>query len=134
MPFIGTKTNVELSSQKKETIKQKLGQAISIIPGKSESWLMVSFEYVPDMYFKGNGDNAMAFIEVKIFNFIYTHPPKEYLIKTTINKFRIDNGSKNAQENFIKSKEANLGKVALIQIITNISPKAFKKSQNACSK
>lgn len=67
MPFIGTKTNVELSAQKKETIKQRLGQAISLIPGKSEGWLMLSFEYVPDMYFKGSSDNAMAFIEVKIF-------------------------------------------------------------------
>ncbi|MCR4926267.1 MAG: hypothetical protein K5917_08265 [Clostridiales bacterium] len=67
MPFIGTKTNVELNQEKKEIIKQKLGQAISIIPGKSENWLMVSFEYVPDMYFKGNGDKPMAFVEVKVF-------------------------------------------------------------------
>lgn len=67
MPFIGTKTNVDLTAEKKELIKQKLGEAIALIPGKSESWLMVAFEFVPDMYFKGDGSKPVAFVEVKIF-------------------------------------------------------------------
>ena len=38
------------------------------------------------------------------------------------------------KENFNKSKEANLGKVALIHIITNMIKEALKISQNDCSK
>lgn len=53
---------------------------------------------------------------------------------TAIKRFRIESGSNTTQENLIKSNEANLGKVALIQIIRNTITEAFKKSQKACSK
>ena len=45
---------LEISAEKEEAIKQKLGQAIAIIPGKSEGWLMVGFEDEYTLYFKGN--------------------------------------------------------------------------------
>ena len=35
MPFINSKVTVTMSEEKKETVKKRLGQAISIIPGKS---------------------------------------------------------------------------------------------------
>ena len=45
-----------------ETIKKELGQAIEIIPGKSERWLMISIEPDSRMYF--HGDNSkMAFVK-----------------------------------------------------------------------
>ncbi len=67
MPFINTKVTVALTEDKKEKIKSELGRAISIIPGKSESWLMVGFEDNYDLYFKGNNAAPSAFVEVKIF-------------------------------------------------------------------
>ncbi len=67
MPFINAKVTVKMSEEKKESIKKKLGEAISIIPGKSEHWLMVGFEDSYDLYFQGNKDAESAFIEVKIF-------------------------------------------------------------------
>lgn len=67
MPFINTKVTVSLTEDKKEKIKNELGHAISIIPGKSESWLMVGFEDNYDLYFKGNNTAPSAFVEVKIF-------------------------------------------------------------------
>jgi phenylpyruvate tautomerase PptA (4-oxalocrotonate tautomerase family) len=67
MPFISTKTNIEITKEKEASIKQKLGKAIEIIPGKSEGWLMLSFEDQLSMYFKGQGDKPMAFVEVKLF-------------------------------------------------------------------
>lgn len=67
MPFINTKTNVTISKDKEEVIKQKLGKAIELIPGKSESWLMLSFEDQRSLYFKGQSDKAIAFVEVKLF-------------------------------------------------------------------
>ena len=42
MPFISTKTNVTVTKEKETQLKERLGQAISIIPGKSESWLMLA--------------------------------------------------------------------------------------------
>lgn len=61
-------------------------------------------------------------------------PPVKYLYITAINKFIIDSGSKTAQENFNKSKEASLGSVALIQMIKNIIKHDFSINQNTCSK
>lgn len=67
MPFINSKITLPLSEEKEELIKQRLGQAIAIIPGKSESWLMVGFEDNYKLYFKGDKCEKAAFVEVKIF-------------------------------------------------------------------
>ncbi len=65
MPFITIKTNKQLTSSDKIALKTDLGQAISILPGKTEQWLMLSFES-SDMYFKGSAD-ACCIAEVKIY-------------------------------------------------------------------
>lgn len=67
MPYISTKTTVKLSNEKCEAIKARLGKAIELIPGKSENWLMLSFEGDSVMYFKGKNDRPLAFVEVKLF-------------------------------------------------------------------
>lgn len=67
MPFINSKVSVAMSQDKKESVKAKLGEAISLIPGKSENWLMVGFEDSYDLYFQGNQDGPTAFVEVKIY-------------------------------------------------------------------
>ena len=67
MPFINSKVTVKMSPETKERVKSRLGEAIAIIPGKSESWLMGGFEDEYDLYFKGNRDKETAFVEVKIF-------------------------------------------------------------------
>ena len=41
MPYIQTMTNVGISGKKEQTIKQRMGEAIELIPGKTESWLML---------------------------------------------------------------------------------------------
>jgi phenylpyruvate tautomerase PptA (4-oxalocrotonate tautomerase family) len=67
MPYINTKTTVTINPEKREVIKKKLGKAIELLPGKSESWLMVSFDDNSIMYFKGSNEKPLAFVEVKIF-------------------------------------------------------------------
>ncbi|MBE5860816.1 MAG: hypothetical protein E7301_11950 [Butyrivibrio sp.] len=67
MPFISTKTNVTVSKEKETLIKERLGEAISIIPGKSENWLMLAIEGGVPMYFRGDDSQPTAFIEVKIY-------------------------------------------------------------------
>lgn len=65
MPYIKTTTSISIPN--KEKLKAALGKIISLIPGKSEDWLMLSFEENKDLYFKGKKTEKAAFVEVKIF-------------------------------------------------------------------
>ena len=67
MPYIRTTTSKPISENSEKALKEKLGQAIALIPGKSESWLMLSFHDNADMYFKGDGSEDYAFVEVALF-------------------------------------------------------------------
>lgn len=66
MPFINVKTNVSLDEKKKFDIQEKLSDAISLIPGKSDRYLMCAVEdKIPMMFHRDNKSN-LAFVEVKI--------------------------------------------------------------------
>lgn len=67
MPYINTKLNVGLSKEKEKAIKEKLGNAIAILPGKSENWLMLGFEDGCRLYFKGDDSAPMAYVEVSVY-------------------------------------------------------------------
>ncbi|MBQ3484608.1 MAG: hypothetical protein IJA77_03780 [Clostridia bacterium] len=66
MPYIATSTNVSISGRRKESIKERMGKAIEIIPGKTEGWLMLSFRDNVSMFFKGE-DAPCAICQVKLF-------------------------------------------------------------------
>lgn len=67
MPFIDSKVSVSISNEQEIELKSRLGKAISVIPGKSESWLMTGFEDNYHLYFKGDNSKPTAFVEVKVF-------------------------------------------------------------------
>jgi len=67
MPFIDSKVSVKVTKEQEKELKTRLGQAISIIPGKSEGWLMVGIEDEYSLYFRGDDSEPMAFVEVRIF-------------------------------------------------------------------
>ena len=67
MPYIRTTVSNSISDQARENIKTKLGQAIALIPGKIEAWLMLAFEDNINMYFKGDGTEDYAYVEVSLF-------------------------------------------------------------------
>ncbi len=69
MPFINVKTNTPVSAEKETQLKSALGNAITAIPGKSESWLMVGIEPEYKLYFQGTNAPA-AMVEVSV----YGHP------------------------------------------------------------
>lgn len=64
MPLITAKTSVEISREKEIALKEKLGEAISLI-GKSESWLMIDFQDNRRLWFKGT-DEDCGIIEVDL--------------------------------------------------------------------
>lgn len=66
MPFINTKVNVELTKGQRDSIAKELGQAITVM-GKSENWLMLGFEDKCNLYFRGNCDAPMAYVEVALY-------------------------------------------------------------------
>ena len=66
MPFIETKTNVSISSEVEKNIREEFGKAIELIRGKSEYWLMLSFDADKMMAFRGS-NAPCAMVEVKIF-------------------------------------------------------------------
>ena len=66
MPYINTKTTAKLDTGATERLTKAFGEAIELIPGKSEKWLMLSFDGECTMAFAGKiGDCAM--LEVEIF-------------------------------------------------------------------
>lgn len=66
MPCISTKLPMKLEAEKEKRMKERFGEAISLIPGKSESWLMVVFQDEVDLYFQGEKLDSGAFVEVSI--------------------------------------------------------------------
>lgn len=67
MPFIDSKVTVSLSDNQREILKDKLGEIIDEIPGKSQKYLMLGFQDNYPLYFKGEKLDYGAFIEVKLF-------------------------------------------------------------------
>ncbi len=85
MPFIDAKISKKVTKDEERELKTRLGQAISILPGKSEQWLMVGIQDDYHLYFRGEEDEPMAFIEVRIFD----TPDREAFGKMTAEVTRI---------------------------------------------
>lgn len=66
MPFIRTEVNLPIPPEKKKAIVRQFGQAISLLPGKSESYLMLSIQENASLSFAGS-DEPAAICEVKVF-------------------------------------------------------------------
>ena len=67
MPFINCKLNVSLTEEQENSIKTEFGKAISLIPGKSEDWLMVNIEPDCNLYFRGSKDTPTAMVSVMVY-------------------------------------------------------------------
>ena len=67
MPFIETKTSVSVSREQLENLKKAFAEAIEIIPGKSEQWLMINTVGGCDMAFRGDAVTPCAMVKVEIF-------------------------------------------------------------------
>lgn len=67
MPYIHTKVNCPLPAEKEEKIAGELGKAISLLPGKSEQWLMLQFEDNCRLWFRGKKDEKIAFVNIKVY-------------------------------------------------------------------
>ena len=66
MPFIDSKLTVTLTSEKKESIKQKLGRAVSVLH-KGETYLMVGFQEGYELWLGGRKLAKGAYVEVSLY-------------------------------------------------------------------
>lgn len=86
MPYIQTRTNVKIDKEKEIRIKEELGRAITLL-GKSEDWLMIEFVPECNMYFQGDNDKLIAYVDIKI----YGHGTRESFNQMTREVTRILN-------------------------------------------
>ena len=66
MPFISTKTNKSIPADTAKKLKEAYASAIELLPGKTEKWLMLSFEGDVTMAFHGDMESPMAFLTVSL--------------------------------------------------------------------
>lgn len=66
MPYIGTRATVKITPEKEIAIKERLGKAIELLPGKTEAWLMCEFSDCCRLWFKGDNSAPSAYVEVKL--------------------------------------------------------------------
>ena len=66
MPYINLKTTEKLDTGATEALKSALGEAIALIPGKSERWLMINLDGECTMALSGEMGKC-AMLEVEIF-------------------------------------------------------------------
>jgi len=66
MPYIAINTSKPLSDEQKEQLKTVLGEKITVIPGKSESRLMIDISDSHTMYFAGE-KRELAYVDVKCY-------------------------------------------------------------------
>lgn len=68
MPFINVKTNIKLDNAQKEALNKKLTKAVTLIPGKSEAYIMSAVEDNVSMMFGGESNKPIAFVSVRILH------------------------------------------------------------------
>ncbi len=66
MPYIQVRSNKKIEKEQEVHIKTKIGEAVTII-GKSESWLMLEIVDQCRLYFKGDNNKNIAYVDVKMY-------------------------------------------------------------------
>ncbi len=67
MPYLRARTNCTVSEKETTALRRAFGEAISLIPGKTERWLMVDIDGGASLSLAGDADRKLAMLEVEIF-------------------------------------------------------------------
>lgn len=66
MPYINVTTTEKIPNAAAQSLKEKLGEAISIIPGKSEKWLMINLDGEKTLSLGGSFESC-AIAQISIY-------------------------------------------------------------------
>lgn len=67
MPFIKVRISCHITDEQEKALKTRFGKAISLVPGKSEEYLLLEFEDNCRLWLRGEQDEPIAYIEAAIF-------------------------------------------------------------------
>lgn len=67
MPYFRARCNVPINSNEEERLRRAFGDAVSLLPGKTERWLMVDIEDNARLSLAGDADRRLAMVEVELF-------------------------------------------------------------------
>lgn len=67
MPFILSHISTSFTQEQEIRLKTGLGRAISLVPGKSEQYLLCGFEDNAHLYLRGDDSEPVAYIEAAVF-------------------------------------------------------------------
>lgn len=67
MPFMDVRASCPISSAQETALKTELGKAIALIPGKSESSLMMQFTENCHLWFGGEQNGPIVFVNVMLY-------------------------------------------------------------------
>jgi hypothetical protein len=67
MPYIDVKISNKLNLQETDTMKAKLGELITLIPGKTEEVLMVGINPGYTIYFSGEKKDKAAYVNICLY-------------------------------------------------------------------
>lgn len=67
MPVIHTYSSTPIPEAARESLKATYGEAIALVPGKSEQWLMCLFDENVPAYHAGTCDEPVAYVTVDVF-------------------------------------------------------------------
>lgn len=67
MPVIRVHATTAIPREAQLELKRAFGEAISTVPGKSEQWLMCTFDEGAPIFFGGTDSQPSALVEVSVF-------------------------------------------------------------------
>lgn len=67
MPFVIARTNVRLSGRQERTLKELMGKAMALVPGKSERDMLLVIEDGSHMWLAGEGSEPLAYVDAALF-------------------------------------------------------------------
>jgi len=67
MPFVVVRVNTAMTTEQELGLKAQLGQAIGLVPGKSEEYLLVDVENRCHLFLVGDGQTPLAYLEASVF-------------------------------------------------------------------
>ncbi len=66
MPYMQLRTSKALTPETEKELKAALGQAVTLFPGKTETWLMVDIEDEAHLWLGGKCDKPLAIVNVAL--------------------------------------------------------------------
>ena len=67
MPFFVSRVNVPMTKEQEVELKSRMGQAIGLVQGKSEEYLLLDFQDNCRLWLRGDNSRPAAYIEAAIF-------------------------------------------------------------------